>query len=400
VKRIKWIVLLLLAIPVPFVIALANRNSTENHERADIEYALESEDADVRLGAIAELAKYGELAVPSIRKALKDGDERVKGAAIGALARIPGKPSADALAELLTDPDRNTRARVILALGLTGRAAMPHLFRALETEPFPRGRMFAASALDRLVVPGDAPAIMERFERQDTATKMHLVAALVSISDEEAYAGLDKLFHSQNARIRFYIVNAMAEAPQKDDLPIFIKGIRDESDDVRMWAMYGLENLNLPESYPVVLTALDDEVWYIRKEAAYTLGALGNPAAVPHLLPYLRDPHPLVRGSAVESLGRLGSPKLIPAIKPLLAEKYPPIRIKAAEALARLNDYSGMGKLMATLDSPQMSYRREARRALRRISNEDFGWDRQKWEQWWEGAKATMSSAPAPPVRG
>ena len=399
-KRKKWAVIVILAAAIPFAITFAVRSVNKIHEIADLEYALENEDPDVRLAAIAQLAEYGEEGVPSIKKALKDNDGNIQNAAITVLIKIKGKPSADALAELLSDPDRNKRVRAIVALGLTGRPAMPHLLKAVNTEPFPRGRMFAANAIVQLAEPGDAPAIMKVFQRQDTATKMYLISALAQINDAEAHAGLETLAVSQDAQVRYYVVNSLAEHPQKEDLPIFIKGISDESDNVRMWAMFGLETLNLPESYPVVLLALEDNVWYIRKEAAYTLGNLGNSDAVPHLVPYLKDPHPLVRGDAAESLGKLGTPELAPDIRPLLTVKSPPVQIKAAEALARLNDFSGMEHLIAILDSPMPLYRREAYKALKGISNQDFGGNRKKWAQWWNDAEKKLKASPNNVVEG
>jgi len=381
-KLKKWMVVVVLAAVISFAIALAVRSVNKNYDIADLEYALDSEDPDVRLAAVAELAKYGDEGVPSIKKALKDTDRKVQDAAITVLTKLKSKPSADALAELLTDPDRNLRVRVIIALGLIGRPAVPHLFKALNTEPFPRGRMFAANALVRLVESGDAPAIMKAFQRQDTATQMYLVSALVQISDAEAYAGLEELARSDNDLVRYYVVSSLAEKPQKNDLPIFIQCISDESENVRMWAMFGLD------------LALEDDVWYIRKEAAFTLGNLGNADAVPHLLPYLQDPHPLVRGDAAESLSKLGTPELVPHIKPLLDMESPAVRIKAAIALARLNDFSGMNYLIVMLDSPTPLYRYEAYQALRAISNKDFGVNRQKWAQWWDDAEKALNASP------
>ncbi len=400
-KKIKTIVLLLLFLPVPFVIALSNRSSAKNHQIEDLEYALGNDDADVRLGAVVSLIDYGEAAVPSLRKALKDSDPKVKAQAIRALGKIGGQEAADALADTFTDPDMNMRVRAIVALTQVGMPAKPHVLKALENDPFPRARMFAANAMAKLGRPGDAPEIMKRFERQDVATQMHLVIALVRIGDDEAYAGLARLIESPNRLIRFYVVNTITEeGVSKKALPILTKSLKDEAEEVRIWGIYGLQMLNLPESYPAVLDSLDDDYAYVRKEAAFTLGNLGNPEAVPHLILCLKDPHYLVRGDAAEALGMLGDPQAVSVLKPLLNEPEPSVQIKAAEALARLNDFSGMETLIAQVGSPAYLYRQEASRRLKGLTNQDFGQDRQAWADWWKQAKDTIQRQAAQQAEG
>ena len=267
---------------------------------------------------------------------------------------------------------------------------MPYLLKALESDPFPRARMFAANGVAKVVGPGDAPEILKRFDQQDKATQMHLIIALVAVGDDEAYAGLSRLVRSPDHVIRFYVVDTIADHPNERALPILLDALEDEASEVRMFSMFGLEKLRLPESYPPVLASLDDENAYVRKEAAFTLGLLGNPAAVSHLIPRLSDSHYLVRCDAAESLGRLGNPQVIPALKPLLGEKSEAVRIKAAEALARLNDYSGMETLIDVTNSPVLLYRIEAREALRGISDEDFGSDWRAWSGWWQQNKESI----------
>ncbi|MBI4832189.1 MAG: HEAT repeat domain-containing protein, partial [Candidatus Lindowbacteria bacterium] len=377
-KHMKRIALPILILPILLVIGLSSRSSSRNERIEDLEYALTSDDPAVRIGAIAALTEYGDAAVPSLRKALKDADENVKKTAVIALGKIGGQRAADALADTLVDPDRTTRVRGIIALSMTGRPGLSHLFRAVESEPFPRARLFAAHGITKLVGPGDAPEIMKRFERQDSATKMHLVIALVKIGDDESYASLNRLMDSPNRLVRFYVASTISEAPaDRRSIPILTKAVRDEAQEVRMWSMYALEQLSAPETYPVVLAALNDNDAYVRKEAAYTLGSLGNRAAMPHLISSLKDPYYLVRCDSADSLGRLGDPKAIPVLRPLLAEDNEALQIKAAEALARLNDYSGMEILVSIVDSPVYLYKVEATQALRRISNKDFGEDRQ-----------------------
>lgn len=390
-KYMKWIIPPILLIAVFLVVALAGYSTQIDPRIEDLQYALGSDDPDVRLGAVVQLANCGESAIPVIKTVLTDSERPVSQAAMRALVKIGGEEAAAALASALTSKDRYIRTKAVLELTLMGRPAVPYLLEVLETEPFPRARLFAAYGITRSAGPGDAPDILKRFERQDKATQMHLIIALVKIGDKEAYAGLSRLAKSPDPLVRFYVANTTAEAPDVRALPIFVDGMDDDAPEVRMWAMFGLERLNLPETYPTVLAALDDESFYIRKEAAYTLGTLGNQAAIPHLIPSLKDTHYLVRGSAAESLGMLGDSSVIPEITPLLAEVSEAVQIQASEALAHLNDYSGMENLISILRSPHQLYRTEAHEALKRISNNDFGGDHEAWSRWWKQAKETMT---------
>ncbi|GAB4338632.1 MAG: hypothetical protein Kow0099_12910 [Candidatus Abyssubacteria bacterium] len=395
-KNLKRIALFFLILPIPVVaVALSSRSSERNHRLEDITYALGSEDPHVRMGAVVTLPEYGESAVPILKDALDDPDPGVRRAAIHSLGKIGGAAAAEALATLLSDPDRNVRIMAILSLGETGRDAMPHLLKALESEPFPRGRMFAATAITHLAQPGDTADIMKRFERQDSATRMHLVIALVKIDDDEAYRALKQLAEHPDRLVRFYVVNTIAEAPpDKRSLPILLDSLDDTAQEVRMWAMFGLEHLNHPKSYEHVLSALGDEDAYVRKEAAYTLGNLGNPAAVPYLIACLNDPHYLVRCDSAESLGKLGDTRAIVALRPMLEEQNAAIRIKTAEALARLNDYSGMETLIELTGDPNLLYQMEACRSLQALSSQDIECNQEAWQNWWLSAKESVQTEP------
>lgn len=386
-----WLCGLLCVIPLVavFCSGIATRSA---FPAQDVDFALTADDPAVRLAAVAALKEQGETAIPSLAKAAHDSDSSVRKAAIRALGEVGGKEAAGKLAELLTDPDRTTRVRAILALGLTGRAGFPYLLQVLESEPFPRARMFAANSIARLVKPGDAQAIVERFDRQDAATQMYLVIALVRIRDDEAYRALNQLIKSPDHLIRFYVVNALADAPpDRRALPILVDSLDDEAVEVRMWGMYALERLNDPASFPAVLAALRDEDPYVRKEAAYTLGTLGNTEAVPFLIASLKDSNPMVRGNAAAALGLLGDPDAAAMLKPLLDEPNPAVQIKTAEALARLGDYSGVETLIEMVDSPLAVNSREAVRALREISNQDFNHDSDAWRDWWVSAQDSLS---------
>ncbi len=337
--------------------------------------------------------RQNEKQLAALIEAAHSPDEDVQKAAIKSLGEMGGQQAAGALAELLTIPDRNMRIRVILALAATGRVGYPYLLHALETEPFPRGRMFAANAVARLAEPGDAPAIMKRFDNQDAATKMHLVIAIVKVGDDEAIAALNQLMESPDRLIRFYVVNTLADAPPNQRaLPLLINALQDDAEEVRMWTMFALERLNDPSSFPAVAAAFNDEDAYVRKEVAYTLGQLGNKEAVPYLIEGLKDPMAVVRGEAAASLGLLGDPQVIQALEPLLRESNVGVQIKAAAALARLGDYSGMDILIATVDSPVRPYSKEAVLALEEISNKDFGRDSNAWRSWWKQTKETLGN--------
>jgi HEAT repeat protein len=112
---------------------------------------LESSDVDVKLGIVWTLGKLADGA-DILASLLRGGDPKVRASAAGALGKIPGEVSLEALVRASTDPDGRVRAASVGSLMRIGigvsRAAMAIVTRLRDPDPFIRNR--AVVALSRI----------------------------------------------------------------------------------------------------------------------------------------------------------------------------------------------------------------------------------------------------------
>ena len=150
----------------------------------------------------------------------------------------------------------------------------------------------------------------------------------------------------------------------------------------------------------------------VRAAACKALGRHGRPEHAPLLIKALTsDPDAGVREEAARSLQRIHSPE---AVEPLLAAVRQPestgaisrvedsaeVRAEAALALAQYRDKRVLQGLFGALNDQRLAVNRNALVALRVLTGQDFGYDRQVWSAWLEKttdpfAGATVFEYPA-----
>lgn len=124
---------------------------------------------------------------------------------------------------------------------------------------------------------------------------------------------------SDDARVRQYLILAMAKSGRVEFVDELLKNIAQEKD----------ENL-----YATITS----------------LGILKSNKAVGALLPYLEDSNSRVRLATVVALGNIGDEKAIEPLKQMLNDPEPNITWDAAVALAKIGDTSGRSLLLKLLD--------------------------------------------------
>lgn len=103
------------------------------------------------------------------------------------------------------------------------------------------------------------------------------------------------------------------------------------------------------------------------------------------------------------ALTRIGKPALPPLIAALKDEHHA-IREMAASALAEIADSEAVEPLIASLADESEPVREEAVAALQRITQQEFGENPAKWQEWWQkkggaGSQRMGSSTPVQQVR-
>lgn len=130
-----------------------------------------------------------------------------------------------------------------------------------------------------------------------------------------------------------------------------------------------------------------------RARAAALLGSMGEEAgpAVPFLMEMLDDDTAVELDSGESTLRKVAVAALVqigePSLEPLTAElknENGDIRKTAAWALAKLKHPGSVENLIDALGDENSGVRRWASWALYKITRKNFGYDAEKWREWWE----------------
>ncbi len=296
---------------------------------AELTAQLSAGDAAGRVSAAEALAEHGEAArtaIPVLIRGLSDEEGEVRAAAAHALGQLTMEPDAaiPALAAKLGDETLTRRGPVWaaagLALGSYGRAALPHVTRALKSQATTESRA-AMLAIYRAgkEAKETVPELIAILQKNDPQTRTYAINALLGIGPDA-----------------------------KDAVPELIKMLSSDDFHTQYWACRALGSIG-PEARSAtgeLLRCLQTGVTSVRRNAAAALGKIGpaiGQEAADAMIAALSDPLQPVRQNVVVALGELQplAAKAVPVIEQMLQEpsKFMP-RATAAKTLWRLDPQS------------------------------------------------------------
>lgn len=156
---------------------------------------------------------------------------------------------------------------------------------------------------------------------------------------------------------------------------LYLQGAGDEDPNVRAAALRGLSLHGQPEDAPVLAAALEDPNARVRLEAARALQRVHNPETIDALILASRRP---IAGSAERT-----------------GEAEPTIRTEAAHALGQYAEPRVIQPLISALDDRFLAVNEAARRSLRTLTGQDFGFDRKGWLEWYGATDAPFAGRSA-----
>jgi HEAT repeat protein len=319
-----------------------------------------------RLNAVIAMQKVPDSAdVDFLIKALEDRFWRVRQYAAKALGNMKAKQAVAPLAELLKDDYCEVRLNAVDALGKIGASKTIELFAGVLKED--KGFRVREAAVRVLVEIGDvnvAEPLIAALQDNHSSVSSVAAEALGEIGDKRA-------------------VEPLAEALQTRDRKVFLAaGI----------ALAKLDRGRAQEALREILalrTLILTQESHMQSYAVQVLEGIGDDQAVTLLIEALKVRW--VGHSAAEALGRIGNKRAVGPLIEALKDKRVLVRLRAAIALGKIGDGKAVAEavtsLIGLLKSEERWERRDAARALKNITGQDFGEDYKKWKKWYEENK-------------
>lgn len=255
---------------------------------------------------VAERRVYEPL---TVLQALKAGPE-VRAELAGALGRIPGQQAGSVLAGLLIDDQAEVRRAAAFSLGLRGDAAARPALRQAMLDPDRETGALAVEALGRLATP-----LVEVAEQ------------LLKLPEEERWPRLlPYLFRFKDAAL----------------VPLAEHGLGLPDPELHRWSAYALARDPLPAAAPLLRRLAGDPDPLVRAWAARGLGRVGSggedlAALAPLLAEAAGGPvvEALRAGAALVGSGKApAAPSWRPRLLALLSDPRAGVRVTAIEAAA------------------------------------------------------------------
>lgn len=176
-------------------------------------------------------------------------------------------------------------------------------------------RAAATSALEVLAkkVPADVEGALGHADL-DGPGGADIAHVLSRLDSPGAIDILKRGLHSENARTRRAVVQALAMANAKNVTHLVGYAVADEDIDVQIAAVRTLGQMSAEEANTPLRTALDSPFAPVRAEAALALGRRGASTTVPRLRELLEDAEPVVVAAALDALAWLGDDGVVDAV--------------------------------------------------------------------------------------
>ncbi len=236
---------------------------------------------------------------------------------------------------------------------------------------------------------------------------------LEDITDADAVGPLVKLFRndaSDDVRLAFVrTLGRLQSTPAVHAL--VIQSLFDASAAVRAAAMESITGKSRDTAIPIYTKALTDDVNEVVLRSAVALGHFGDPEVVPNLIEALTSTH--TYRQKVQETGYLATQNGTPILQPVeivLPPRDIPLSIPGVplpmSATSPGSFYPGNATPQSVATAVPIPVTRERTvqvtrefqntevlAALRKLTREDFGYDKRTWTLWWAAHRTNLKSA-------
>jgi HEAT repeat protein/tRNA A-37 threonylcarbamoyl transferase component Bud32 len=303
---------------------------------------LNGKDPVARLHIINILSRFPKPEVSrALQQQLKDTNKLVRGAALGALARMEGPFDLELLCGLLRDPEIDVQNKAIDAVI---RANDPDTIKYLIPVLKDENEYARRAAVEVLNEVGTAKSVKELLE---------------AVSDDDWW-------------VRSRAADALGKIGGPKVVEAVLQLVGDQDEDIRRAAVEILNQTKDDRAVGHPIEATKDKDWWVSERAVDALAEIGSKRAVPRLVEMLETTPAKSMPVVVRALGRLGDHKVIDAVLPLLSREEKDIRLEAIGALAKLADERRLENIRVEIQAQAgESEQTVAQAALRALSDLD-----------------------------
>jgi hypothetical protein len=207
-------------------------------------------------------------------------------------------------------------------------------------------------------------------------------------SPKEDGDGVRSLLSDSQVPVRAAALVAVRQLGDVDAFDAVAEFLLDPDSGIRLKAIVTLSELSqkgslgskLAETFAKYLSQASDQA---RMDLIVESAKLGAKELGPVLSKLTSDNDPMIRSHAIMGLTKINSPEYGPRILELLAierEYWPRIQLAGAVQVMRLD--AGIDRLIEWLSDQDSNIRSASLRALRALSQMNFGGERANWEEW------------------
>ena len=259
------------------------------------------------------------------------------------------------------------------------------------------------------VLPKDVSAYLMMLYSFDSKRCWWAAAQLGKLG-ERALPAVPHLIEMLDGSMSFYMHSGSVMRSAREALtrigdpavPYLLNAFRNRNRSIAYEAMEALREIKEDKGRKVLTAFLRDPSSSLRVRSAEFLGVLrinnGTSWIGEALIESLRDPEPDVREAAAKSLERLRYKRATEPLLWLLADQKTAVRAQAVKSLAMIDDLMAVGPLIDLLQASEENVQMAVTKALQRITDENFGQDQKKWQEWWRSCMQSRLKAPSPPL--
>lgn len=226
--------------------------------------------------------------------------------------------------------------------------------------------------LDKIVTETDLPALLHQAKTATPAIRARLAQMVARFNTDASRSALLEMLDDSHQSVRYAALDGLGKLTIPVPIKLVVKMLRDPDITVQAKAIETVVKVRDAATVQYLLDLLQDDSEYVRRAAVEVLNEIVDQRAIKDLLTALRDRDWWVRVRAADALGKIGGPKLIEAVLTLIRDDDEFLRRTAIEILNTSKDPKAVAALLEALGDDDWWVRERAVDALIALSDQNI----------------------------